>query len=190
MAISVMRVSGKIIQYNSIEFKDIFDRLFPHLYLLGSRILKSEEKAKDVAQEAFVKLWEKDTEEFKSEKALQAYLYVLVKNACISQLRKEKNVLNTTLDEGLSVGQQSFLNEILREETYTLLYDAIQELSPQAEQVVQLALKGMSNQEIADHLQISINSVKTVKKRAYAKLRDLLGAQVVALLLTNFIQFF
>ncbi|WP_066220096.1 RNA polymerase sigma factor [Formosa haliotis] len=185
-----MKVANKTITYNGQEFKGIFDRLFPHLCLLASRILKSEAKGKDVAQEAFVKLWERDTEEFKNEKALQAYLYVLVKNASISQLRKENKVSSTTLDEGLSVGQQSFLNEILREETYKLLYDAIQELSPQAEQVVQLALKGLSNQEIADQLNISINSVKTVKKRAYAKLRDLLGAKIATLLLTSFIQFF
>jgi len=185
-----MRISGKTIRYDSKEFNGIFERLFPPMYMLGSRILKSEEKGKDVAQEAFVKLWQKDTEDFASEKALQAYLYVLVKNACISQIRKEKKIKNTPLEDGFGISEQSFLNEVLREETYSLLYEAIKELSPQAEQVVTLALKGHSNQDVADELNITINSVKTVKKRAYSKLRKLLGNQFVTILLTNFIQFF
>lgn len=185
-----MKVSGKTVKYNSLEFKGIFERLFPHMCMLGSRILGSDAKGKDVAQEAFVKLWEKDTEDFQSERALQAYLYVLVKNACISQLRKEKKYNSTTLEEGITVSQQSILNEILREETYRLLYGAIKELSPQAEQVVHLALKGYTNQNIADELDISINSVKTVKKRAYSKLRKTLGSQFVTILLTNFVHFF
>lgn len=185
-----MKVSGNTIAYNSKEFNGIFERLFPPMCLLASRILKNDDKGKDVAQEAFVKLWQKDTEEFASEKALQAYLYVLVKNACISQFRKEKNIINTSLDEGLSVIQKSFLNEVLREETYKLLYDAIQDLSPQAARVVELTLEGYKNEDIANELEVTINTVKTVKKRAYKKLKETLGSQFVTILLTNFIQFF
>lgn len=185
-----MKVSGKTIQYNSAEFNGIFGRLFPHMYMLASRILKNEDLGKDIAQEAFVKLWQNDTEEFASEKALQAYLYVLVKNACISHFRKEKKINNTSIEDGLDVIQQSFLNEILREETYKLLHEAINELSPQAELIMRLALNGYSNEDMANELQITINSVKTVKKRAYKKLRELLGNQFVTILLTNFIQFF
>jgi len=185
-----MKISGETITYNSKEFNGIFERLFPPMCMLASRILKSDDKGKDIAQEAFVKLWEKDTEDFASEKALQAYLYVLVKNACISQFRKEKNITSTSIDEGLSVIQKSFLNEILREETYRLLYDAIKDLSPQAARVVELTLEGYKNEDIAKELEVTINTVKTVKKRAYKKLKNVLGNQFVTILLTNFIQFF
>ncbi|MBD0830634.1 RNA polymerase sigma factor [Aestuariibaculum sediminum] len=184
-----MRVSGKTIQFNSKEFNEIFERLFPSMCMLAARILKSQDKGKDVAQEAFVKLWQKDNEEFSSEKALQAYLYVLVKNACISQIRKEKNIKNTSIDEGLTVVQKSFLNEILREETYSLLHEAIKDLSPQAEQVVKLTLDGYRNQDIATELEITINSVKTVKKRAYSKLRQTLGIQFVMMFISDFYKY-
>lgn len=49
------------------------------MFMLASRILKNDERGKDIAQEAFVKLFQKDTEDFESEKALQTYLYVLGK---------------------------------------------------------------------------------------------------------------
>ncbi|OMP30164.1 MULTISPECIES: RNA polymerase sigma factor [Mangrovimonas] len=175
-----MRISGKKIQYNSHEFKVIFERHFPSLYLLASKILQNEQKGKDVAQEAFIKLWEKDVEDFTDENSLKAYLYVLVKNACISIIRKEKKITNLELENGLSVNNEAFLNEVLKEETYILLHKAIKELSPQAEQAVNLTLKGYSNQDIADELNVTINTVKTVKRRAYKLLRKNLGHQFIA----------
>ena len=185
-----MKLSGKIIQYNSKEFKAIFERLFPSMCMLASRILNSDGKGKDVAQEAFVKLWEKDKEDFADENSLKAYLYVLVRNACISQLRKEKKLSRTTLDEAYILVEKEFLNEVLREETYNLLHEAIKELSPQSQQVVNLTLKGYRNQDIADELNISINTVKTVKKRAYKALREKLGNQFATALFASFFYFF
>lgn len=88
------------------------------------------------------------------------------------------------------VAEQSFLNEVLREETYQLLREAIKGLSPQAARVVDLTLKGYSNQDISEELGVTINTVKTTKRRAYEALRKDLGHQFVMLLLTNFIQFF
>lgn len=85
-----MKIAGKIIEYNSPEFRLLFDRLFPVMCIFAERILKDEAKGKDVAQEAFVKLLKKTDEEFSNENALRAYMYILVKNACISVLRKEK----------------------------------------------------------------------------------------------------
>jgi RNA polymerase sigma-70 factor (ECF subfamily) len=47
-----------------------------------------------------------------------------------------------------------------------------------------LALKGLKNQEIADELNISVNTVKTQKKIAYAKLKDNLNPVAWVILLT------
>lgn len=185
-----MKLAGNIIEYNSQAFKTIFLRLFPTMCTLASRILKDEDKAKDIAQEAFVKLWRNDTEEFTDENALRAYLYVLVKNACISLIRKENKISSSSLHDGLPIEERAILDEILREETYQLLRDAIEDLSPQASLVVNLALKGYSNLDIADELGVTLNTVKTVKKRAYKALRERLGHQFVTILLTSFIQFF
>lgn len=185
-----MKISGKTIDYNSKVFKSIFERLFPAMCLLGTRILKDEGKGKDMAQEAFVKLWQNNKEEFADENALRAYLYVLVKNACISALRKEKNITNTSIELGLPIADEAFLNEILREETYRLLRDVINDLSPQATLVVKLSLKGHPNAVIAEELGITLNTVKTVKKRAYKYMRKRLGNQFVSILLTSLVQFF
>lgn len=182
-----MKVAGQFIDYDSVFFKELFNKFFPSLCLIASRILKDEEKGKDVAQDAFVKLWEKSHEEFSDEGALQAYLYVLVKNSCIDALRKEKKIQWTSLEDQVHLpNEQLVLDEILREETLRLLSGAIGNLSKQAAQTVELTLQGMSNQEIADELGVSVNTVKTVKKRAYLKLRSQLGNPFLLLLLAQF----
>ncbi len=186
-----MKINNIHIDYNSNAFKVIFNDLFPSLCSLATRIVKDDEKGKDLVQEAFVKLWNNPKEEFSDQNALRAYMYVLVKNACISLLRKEKNKLNLSIDDHRDVAnEEHFIDEILREETYRLLRDAIEQLSPQASQVVKLALKGYSNQEIADELDVTINTIKTVKKRAYKFLRERLGHQFIVILLTELIKFF
>ncbi len=186
-----MKVAGTIVEPTSMEFRKLFEKLFPSLVVLAVRILNDEEKAKDVAQEAFIKLWQKADEEFKDENALKAYLYVLVKNACISVIRKESKVTQENIENHHQVSSDKFiLDEILREETYQMLSSAIANLSPQAQNVVKLALKGLSNPEIADQLDVSLNTIKTVKKRAYKALRDQLGHKFVAILLLELINFF
>ncbi len=186
-----MKIANVHIEYNSEEFKRIFTDLFPSMCVLAGRILKDDEKGKDIAQEAFVKLWKNSDEEFNDEKGLRAYLYVLVKNACLSLIRKEKKISNSSLDDYTHLPlDDHFIDEILREETYRLLKVAIDQLSPQAKKTVELALKGYSNQEIADELNVTLNTIKTVKKRAYKFLREKLGHQFVLILLTKFIQFF
>jgi len=185
-----MKISGEIVTYNSKTFRNLFESLFPAMSSLASRVLQDENKGKDIAQEAFVKLWQKDNQDFEDSNALRAYLYVLVKNACISLIRKEKKITKTSIDDLILIEEQVFFNEVLREETYQLLRNAIQDLSPQASEVVDLTLKGYRNVDIAEELGVSINTVKTVKKRAYKVLREKLGEQYITILLTSFIHFF
>jgi len=184
-----MKVSGKSIEYDSQAFKLIFERLFPPMCLLATRILKDEEKGKDITQEAFVKLWEREQQDFISEHALRGYLYVLVKNACLNLIEKESRIQNSNVDVALQIPEKEFLNEILREETFQILRHAISGLSPQAEEVMNLMLKGFSNQDIADQLGITVNTVKTVKKRAYRSLREVLDAELIMVLYYTFINF-
>ena len=71
-----------------------------------------------------------------------------------------------------------------------LLHEAIKTLPRQAEKVIILALNGYKNEEIAQELGVSVNTIKTQKKRAYHALREKLGNQFIAIILCQFIDFF
>ena len=62
----------------------------------------------------------------------------------------------------------------MEEEMSRLLDEAINQLPKQCEQVIVGLLEGKSLQELADKMQISINSAKTYKLRAIQTLRSLL----------------
>uniref|UniRef100_UPI003217DA67 RNA polymerase sigma factor n=1 Tax=uncultured Draconibacterium sp. TaxID=1573823 RepID=UPI003217DA67 len=186
-----MIIADKKVLYNSKEFKILFDQLFPSMCVLATRILDDEYKGKDIAQEAFIKLWQNPDENFATENSLKAYLYVLVRNACYSLLRKEKRITKDPLEQHHHLpSEKRILEEILREETFSLLHEAIKELSPQARKVIKLTLKGMTNEETAQELSVSINTVKTVKKRAYKALREKLGNQFMFIVFIQLIDFF
>ena len=184
-----MILAGKKLNNNSNEFKEIFNQLFPSIALLASRILNNNEEGKDIAQNIFIKIWDSKNS-FENLNALRAYLYLMTKNSCIDYIRKSKNINLVELDTNENIEtEKQILNEILREETYFLLRNSIKELSKQTQKIVELTLNGNSNQEIADELNITINTVKTLKYRAYKQLRKKLGYQFITILLTQFYHF-
>jgi len=64
--------------------------------------------------------------------------------------------------------------EHFKNEAYSLIYNAIQTLSPREKQVIELTLDGLKNPEIAKQLDVSVNTVKTLKSRAFKTLRAVL----------------
>ena len=67
-----------------------------------------------------------------------------------------------------------FHDKLIETESYRIFYAAIETLSPQGREVIQLALDGLKNSEIAARLGIAESSVHTQKKIAYKKLRVVL----------------
>ena len=76
----------------------------------------------------------------------------------------------------------SFFKEVIRQETIRIIYQSINTLSPKVREIILLNLKGKNNQEIAEKLGISVNTVKFLKKSAYEKLRKILSKENLFLL--------
>ena len=129
----------------------------------------------DTVQEAFISLWEK-RKHFDHLNALKAFLYTSVRNKCLNHL-KHQAVLQkheTALIYELE-SEQFFTNHIIEEETFNQLFAEIRNLPQAAQEIMLLALNGLKNQEIADELNLSVNTVKTQKKIAYSKLKKKLS---------------
>ena len=73
--------------------------------------------------------------------------------------------------------------EVTYQETLRVLYNAIDKLPPQTKEIILIGLDGKDNNEIAATLNISVNTVKTLKKNAYKTLRELLVDHKAMLLL-------
>lgn len=147
------------------------------------KITGNEEDAKDIVQEIFLKIWNSNAD-FPNEIAFKSYLYISTRNACIDHLRRKRNI-PAEIDVAVNLEEEA--NEAMKEEAFRLLDTAIETLPPQTKKIIKLTLSGRSINEIADNLKITVNTVKTLKLRAYKTLRDKFGDMFI-LLVFPFIQ--
>jgi len=168
-----MRTILKIGKKNKQDFKFLFNDFFPLLVLFVDRYLNDEDKSADVAQESFIRLW-KSSNTFDSNDKRKSFLYTTARNICLNEFRHdvvvdEHNTVVKCLDSDIF-----FRDNIIEEETYSLVYSAIDKLAPQSKKIILLSLRGYGNIEIAEELNISVNTVRTLKQNAYKKLKSFL----------------
>ncbi len=162
-------------------FKCLFESFYSSLCLFADKYLNDQEVSQDIVQDAFLYLW--NNADFGSKNSARSYLYKYVRDRSLNYLRDKKLRQRKGFKEMES--EVFFRDNVIEEETYQIIYDAIRTLSPQARQVIELSLDGLKNQEIADQLHISINTVKTVKGRAFAALRVELKDNVFVLFMLH-----
>ena len=138
-------------------------------------------------QELFSTIWEKQMS-FKSLVSFKAYLYNSVRNASIDYL-KHKDVEFDYLQKIIESHQAYSIGDdeedgFFTEEIFRQLFMTIDSLPERCRQVFLLYMEGNKNEEIAAVLCVSLETVKTQKKRAMSFLRKKLGPHHFALLLS------
>ena len=165
-------------------FREVFENYFPALSAFGYKFVPDIAAVEDMVQEAFISLWEK-RQDFTHISALKSFLYTSVRNKCLNHLKhqavlkKHEPSLVYELES-----DQDFTAHVIEEETFNQLFVEIKNLPEAAQEIMLLALNGLKNQDIADELNISINTVKTQKKIAYSKLKQKLKPRFETILLS------
>ena len=150
-----------------------FEELFWGFFSAGRQFVKSfqvdDSSADDILQEVFIHIWDK-RRAFKSEDHFKAYFYKALRNNTVKYITRNKHILNLESAENkesddvlLKITEIEFKREISR---------AISLLPEKRREIILLSMSGMSEQMIADTLNISINTVKNQKTKAYASLRQ------------------
>ena len=149
----------------------LFDRYYRPLVLFADQLLHDIAWAEDVVQEQFVKFWEGELFVGLSSKALSTYLFTITKNACCNALER-RGIKTVDLSEGLHVAAQEEAEE-LDEKTVQIVRQALGRLPQRMREVVCCVIcESYSYAEAAVKLGISVNTVKTLKLRAYRILRE------------------
>ncbi len=175
----------EVSRYDQRGIKRLFEQYYIPLVLFAKTYVHDEEVAKDVVQDVFYSLVE-SREKFTTIDNLKAYLYGAVKNKCLKYIRHE-DVKGRYAQHYQEISEYAdYQEKILEEEVFMLLNQAISELPGQCKKVFLLMLENKSNAEIAEILNIGIETVKSHKKAGkkilYAKLKDTVSVVMLVLL--------
>lgn len=152
------------------EFEEYFRKLYLPLGMYALRIVDDADDAEDLVVETFLKTWHQ-VEEGGEIDNFKAFLYRVVRNECISFLRRKKETVGV-----------EFIPEVDEETVDTSerdaeIWKAIDQLPEKCREVFLLSkCDGLTNEEIAEELGISIKTVKNQMTKAFSRLREALSS--------------
>ena len=158
--------------------------MLPHLdaaYNLAKWLLRNEQDAQDVVQEAFLRAF-KSFGGFHGSNG-RAWLLTIVRNTSYTLLKKHRVAdLTTPFDEEIHAsGDESVSAATIleRSEDTELIRKAMDELPPELREILTLRHhEDLSYKEIADIAQIAPGTVMSRLARARAKLKECLAARI------------
>ncbi len=157
-------------------WEQLYERYYTSLCNYISGLVHDGNAAADLVQKVFSGLWERNPV-FSTIKLLRAYLYRSARNAAITWLEHERaerkimEVCGLYFRENFSSPDDLTIMSA-KEEMVRKLYQCIEKLPEQQRRIMLLSCKGMSVKQIARELNVSVNTVKTQKKRAYTALKN------------------
>lgn len=151
------------------EFEIAFRKLYLPLGMYALRLVDDADIAEDLEQDAFMKAWlyvgsGNDVGNFTS------FMYRTLRNECLKYLRDRRETLG-----------EEYVPEISEEEIDTSFRDAriwkaIDGLPEKCREVFLMSKRdGLTNEDIAEELGISIKTVKNQMTKAFSRLREALS---------------
>lgn len=169
---------------NQLAFSIVYKTYAAQTFSLAFKYLLNKELAEDAVQNLFLKLWLKK-EEIDETKPINRYLFTMLKNDLLNTLRDSKKniyLLEDCLSMVLELEDNS-QNENLKQEQMNIIQQALEQLSPQRRKVFEMKVSGKySNQEIADKLNLSINTIKFQYSQFLKQIRATVGELSLLLL--------
>ena len=154
-----------------LAFRRLFDRYYMSLCIYSVQLTDTFDLSEDLVQNVLLRFWEKRI--FKEiSTSLRSYLYTAVRNEALQYLRREQ-LLSTEQLTGVEVDiPEDEYNETELMELKARLKSALDKLPAQEYQAVKsVILENRKYKEAAEHLGISVNTLKTHLSRALKSLR-------------------
>lgn len=140
-------------------FKAFFMEHYSKFVSFVYAITGSREAAKDIVQEAFLKIWMK-RRTLDPEESLKNLLYVIVKRDSLNYMSRHMSRIERIKSEHGSPSQEDVIDEVDSKQMLTSAMKVIDQLPPQRRRAFVLSrFTDMSNEEIASQMGLSVNTV-------------------------------
>lgn len=162
----------------SVKNKGTFDYFFIKFYqslcVFAFKYLKSNEDCEEVVQSVFLKLYEKNIS-LDGEDELRLFLYKSVYNACLNFLRTKtrQEARDKEYTRKLSNEVPPPIGDIFRSELMAIIQNELTHIPKLQADVIRLCyFEELSNEEVAQRLNLSVQTVKNYKNIGLKKMRS------------------
>lgn len=147
--------------------------------------------AEDVVQHVFTRLWE-----FRSELrvgiSLKNYLFTMTKNHVLNLIRNENSAIakNYEMAQIASPYEDNLIENLEKKELMSSFYKAVDMLPAQKRDICLMKVQEeLTNQEIAERMNLSVNTIKTHYSEALKLLRIHLSKMLIIVAFTTLMTF-
>lgn len=171
--VSDLDLFNRVKQEDLQAYEVLFRRYYQELYRFAYNYLRDQAPSEEMAQEVFLYLWEKRGN-IEIKTTLKTYLYSAIKNKCLNYIKYEIPRKHELEESHLAL---MVTKQPEKEEDTELLKKhinaAIDQLPKKCRQIFILSRNaGLTYEEIAEEMEISIKTVENQMSIALKKLRE------------------
>jgi RNA polymerase sigma factor, sigma-70 family len=166
-------------------FEKVFHEYHKKLYFFFLRKTKSVDISEELVQETFIKLWS-HRKRLNVSLSISIQLFRIAKTTLVDLLRrKAKSRISSLSDDELTALSETQVQPEPADSHSVVvqLRKSVSLLSPMRKKIIELRLNGLTNQEIASCLSISIKTVENQINKAFHDIRQNIGIPLSLLLL-------
>jgi RNA polymerase sigma-70 factor (ECF subfamily) len=174
------KLLARFAQGDRIAAEILTARLAPLVFKQAFRMLSDRSEAEDVTQESLLRLWRAAPDWDFNQAKVTTWLYRVTANLCIDRIRKEKHSCGEVLE--IADAAPGMEHQLQIQARAVALQTALQKLPERQRQAMILRhLQDLSNPEISDIMEISIEAVESLIARGKRTLAGALAPQKKAL---------
>ncbi len=174
----------KSVEGDQRAFEDLVSKYEKLVYSICYRMFTNNDDALDYTQETFIKVY-KSMEKAIGKGSFKSWICTIATNTCLDELRRRSKRSTVSLDAHFDNDESNVkleiadtnatpIEELIQNEDAQLLKDAINALSDENKAIIVLRdIEGLSYDEIAQSLDISIGTVKSRISRSRKKLQKI-----------------
>ncbi len=150
-------------------FTQLYLRYRQRVYAYCLRMLGNADEAEDLFQEVFIRVWQR-AYQFTEERSLSGWIFTIAHNLCLNRIRDRKE--HSSIDDYSDLAAET---PAFGEDWAERIQSALEQVPPEnREPFVLFEYQGLTYQEIAEVMKLTIAAVKSRIYRAREELRKIL----------------
>ncbi len=164
---------------NHEAFGTLYDRHATTVYSIAMNILKDPSRAEDVTQDVFITYWNKPERYNPTVGKFAPWFYRVARNRSIDILRRQRREMipddSQVFEATLHDTEPNPSDLVVTKTEANRVRAAVTELPEVQRELIELAyFSGMTQSEMASHLDLPLGTVKTRVRNGLGRLRDIL----------------